>query len=531
MPSFRRPQVKQSAQMSSKTATFLAPIRGWVDSENLASHGPNAATVLENFFPTTRGIRIRGGSKRHATVNTTDGVKSLMVWRSGGNERLFATDLTAIYNITTPADPNTPPAADVSGLTSGGMFSSVMFANVSGEYLVYCNGANGVRTYNGTVHADQTGSITGTGGAVNTFSHVWVFKNRLFFVQKNTMQAWCLPVDSIGGAATQVSLSGVFQRGGSLMFGDTWSVDAGSGQNDLCVFVSTAGEVVVFQGTDPANAFSWSMLGRYDIGRPLGPNAKFRAGGDLIIATQDGLVPLSAAQTKDPAALNLVAITRPIEISWRTEAVRRESSSAWSCLKLISRDMAIVGLPAVSPYPTEAWVANLLTGAWCKFTGWNISCQADMVSQGYFGSPDGRVYQMEATGKDDTAQYLSTCVGLFDNLKRPASQKTATMARSTWIYTKPFTAKISASFDYRVTLPAYPSAASHPSLDEWDVGLWDVALWDSGEAERVITGWVSVAGEGFTVAPNVQVTNSHISTPSAELVSIDLLYEDGGVSV
>lgn len=525
MPSFRRPQVKQSVQMTSKTATFLAPIRGWVDSENLAKHGPNAATVLENFFPTTRGLRIRGGSRRHATI--TNGVKSLMVWRSGGNERLFGTDNTAIYNVTTPASPSIQPAADVTLQTSG-VYSSVMFTNVSGEYLVAVNGTDLRQLYNGTTWTTLP-AITGV--ASSSLSHVWVFKNRLFFIQKNTMQAWCLAVDAIGGAATQISLSGVFQKGGALMFGDTWSVDAGDGQNDICVFVSTAGEVVLFQGTDPADATKWAMVGRYDIGRPLGPNAKFRAGGDLVIATQDGLVPLSAALNKDPGALSIAAISRPIEVFWRIEAHRRESSASWSCLKWIKQDMMIVGLPAITGIANEAWVVNLLTGAWAKYTGWNIACQAEVGSIAYFGTPGGRVFIAEASGQDDGAQYLSTFVGLFDNLKRPAAQKTASMARSSWIYTKPFNAKISCSFDYRTTLPAYPAAAAHPSLDEWDVGLWDVALWDSGQAELITTGWVSVAGQGFAVAPNVQITNSHTSTPSAELVSVDLLYEDGGVGV
>lgn len=526
MPAFRRKTLKSSSEMRSRTKTFLAPIRGWIQNENLAAASPNGASVLENFYPTTRGLRPRGGSLRHATID--DGVVSLMVWRSGGVERLFATDDDSIYNITTPASPTVQPSADVT-LLGGGNFSSVMFANAGGDFLVAVNGEDDCQLYDGSTWA-TTPAITGVDSS--DLSHVWVFKNRLFFVERGTMNAWCLAVDAIGGAAIQISLSGVFQRGGSLLFGDTWSVDAGDGLDDICIFVSSTGEVVGFQGSDPSDADDWQTIGRYDIGRPLGPNAKLRAGGDLIIATMDGLVPLSAALKKDPAALTLAAVTNSIETAWKTEALARQTSQAWSIQKWVARGMAIVGLPTVGTSEVCAFVVNLLTGAWTKYTAWDISCQAELGNIAYFGTPGGGVFVAEASGTDDGEPYSSTCVGLYDNLKRPASQKTVTMTRSTWVYNKPFIPKISFSFDYIARLPSYPSAAVHAVVDEWDVAEWDVGLWDAGSTtQNVVTRWVSVAGQGFAVAPNVQITNSHAGPPEAELVSIDLLYEEGGVAV
>ena len=56
-------------------------MRGWITSESLAADTPGSASVLDNFFPTTRGIRPRGGRFRHATI--AGGVASLMAWRSG----------------------------------------------------------------------------------------------------------------------------------------------------------------------------------------------------------------------------------------------------------------------------------------------------------------------------------------------------------------------------------------------------------------------------------------------------------------
>ena len=115
--------------------------------------------------------------------------------------------------------------------------------------------------------------------------------------------------------------------------------------------------------------------------------------------------------------------------------------------------------------------------------------------------------------------------------ERPLASKTARMARTTWLHRKPVNPRVSCSFDYVPGLPPYPTAAVHPDLDLWDVGAWDRALWDSSTAQRIVTRWVSLAGQGFALAPSVQVTNSHVAPPEAELVSFDLLYEQGGLAV
>ncbi len=522
---FRRRQIPWPAQARAMPKTFPAPIRGWIESESLAKDIEAGASRLENFFPTTRGIRPRGGSLRHATI--TAGVKSLMVWRSGTAERLFGADSTAIYDITSPANPAVQPAPAVSGQASG-FYSSVMFAATSGDYLVAVNGTDERRLYDGGGWATMPAM---TGVASSSLSHVWVFKNRLFFVQKNTMNAWCLGIDAIGGPATQISLSGVFKKGGSLLFGDSWSVDAGDGLDDICVFVSSLGEVVAFSGSDPVDPLNWSMEGRYDIGRPLGPNAYMRAGGDLVIATIEGMVPLSAAMNKDPSALTLAAVTRAIEQEWKRQAVARETSLQWSCLKWVARNMAIIGLPTVGAAEVCAYVVNLLTGAWAKYTGWDVACQAEMGSRAFFGTPGGGVMIAEAGGSDDGAAYQCTYVGLYDHLRSPVAAKTAKMARTSWLYRQPFISKVSMSTDYIARLPPYPPAAQHPSLDVWDVGLWDVALWDAGTAQQLVTRWVAVAGQGFALAPNIQITCSNAGPPEAELISVELLYEQSGMAV
>jgi hypothetical protein len=58
----------------------------------------------------------------------------------------------------------------------------------------------------------------------------------------------------------------------------------------------------------------------------------------------------------------------------------------------------------------------------------------------------------------------------------------------------------------------------------------DAGLWHSTTIQQTVTRWASLAGSGFALAPNVQLTNSHAAPPEAELVSVEVLYEQGGIA-
>jgi hypothetical protein len=56
------------------------------------------------------------------------------------------------------------------------------------------------------------------------------------------------------GALGMIPLSGAATKGGKLLCGFTWSIDAGDGIDDKCVFVTDQGELLIFTGSDPATA-------------------------------------------------------------------------------------------------------------------------------------------------------------------------------------------------------------------------------------------------------------------------------------
>lgn len=526
-----RKAVQPMARNKAQSQTIQPPVRGWIANEALANSKSGGARVLENWFPTMTSARLRGGSQKYATISTGP-VLRMWNYKSGASEQFFASDQTKIFNITTVADPTVIPSAAVSGQTSG-YYSTAQLGTAGGDYLYAVNGTDSARLYDGTTWTAITGASSPaiTGVTTSSLSFVWTFANRLFFVERDTMSAWYLPVDSIGGAASEFSLAGIFQEGGSLLMGGKWSLDSGDGLDDKCVFISTEGEVAVYQGTNPGSATDWQKVGVYQITPPMGANATMQAGGDLLIGTEDGIVPISEAVNKDVAALSLAAITRNIEPEWKREVTARKTMP-WEMIKWPTNNMMVVSLPVVDegidPY---CFVANLETGAWAKFTGWETRSIGHFEDFGYFGTNTGIIYKMEVGGSDDGTPYVCTYVGLPDHLKSPGATKTVYSARSVFLSNVPFIAKVSMSVNYNVTLPTPPSSVANYSTDEWDSALWDVAIWDSQGVGTVSTKWVSIGKSGFVVSPQIQITCGVTPFPRTELIAFDVLFERGGVMV
>lgn len=514
-----------------RTHTFVAPVRGWVMTENMAMAQMAGAKVLDNWAPTQTGIRIRGGSELKATIGT-GAVESLFTYVSGAQSEIFAADTENVYNITLVGDPTIIPTPDIAGQT-GGEYSTFQFETSGGDFLYIVNGKDKPQLYDGTAWTaiDGTSTPAITGVTTSTLSQGWVYRSRIWFIQGGTTTAWYLPVDQLGGAASDFSLAGVFQKGGALLFGATWSLDSGSGLDDKVVFVSSEGEVAVFEGSTPSDQ-GWSLVGRYDIAPPLGKDAKMQAGGDLLILTEDGIVPISQVIQKDPAALNLAAVTRPIEPAWRSEVSARKSLP-WQIVKWPVMGIAIVSLPVVNgDTPPRCLVVNLATGAWGRYTGWDTRSLTLYNGWGYFGTSDGKVMKAETGGADNGLPYACTYVGLFEHMGDVAATKVLKLARASFLSGNPFVPQLSASVNYSVSLPSEPD----PYVESQDSNVWDVAKWDeakwSGIGERqAITKWVGIGAAGFTIAPQVQITVSQTGTPDAELASFDIVFERAGVVV
>lgn len=382
-------------------------------------------------------------------------------------------------------------------------------------------GGGGSALANGASAAASSTAITGV--LTSDLSHVWSFGSRLFFVKKNTMQAWYLPVDSIGGAAVAFSLAGIFSKGGSLLFGAKWSMDAGDGLDDKCVFVSTEGEVAIYEGTNPGSAADWRKAGVYVMPKPLGKKAYTTAGGDLLIATEVGLIPISAAIQSDLAAIESKAVSRNISPHWRLQA--SVLTQGWEIVKTPRRGCMFVSQPG----DTTCLAVNLLTGAWSRVTGWSALCMGYFGSAGYFGTATGAICQMESGGSDNGEIYTATYLGQHDAMDAPGRQKTVLQMRAMFQVGSPIDPQLTALGNFDEELPVPPSSPAAYAVDGWDVGLWDVVLWDAGTTITSRADWSPAGVTGYTIAPALQLTFGVTPTPVVELVAIDAEFRVGAM--
>lgn len=515
------------SQGKSRTKRFPAPVRGLIRNENLALTKPAGAYTLENWFPTSTGLKSRGGTRLHATLDGSTAVNAVMAYQGAGTEKLFAANDSGIFDITSPTTPTTVLTAESGiGTSTSGLFSYIQFATSGGEFLICVNGTNKHKVYDGSTWAEDSPAITGAGLTTENWSQVWSYQNRVFGVIKNSQNAAYLSAASIGGAATKFPLGGVFKLGGTLLFGATWSVDSGEGLDDLCVFVSSNGEVAAYSGSDPA---SWTLQGVYKIGRPMGKNAWFKAGGDLVIATDEGLVPLSAAVRMDRAALKSSAASYNIEELWLSETTTR-SAVAWQCATWPQKQLLLVATPTYSGLPAQSLVANTRTGAWTVYTG-GYDCRgaAALGDQFFFGTSGPTVYEAESSASDEGASYVCKVGGLFDELGATAQQKTMHLARGIFQSSyQTINPQFSVSVDYQTSFPSPPSTSPEPTGSSvYGTGTWGSSVWGGSSGRYRFVDWQSIEGIGSSISWQCQVTLGNLVDPDIELAAVDLIFEAG----
>jgi hypothetical protein len=533
---FRRAAVAPQAAQHLETTTIPAPTRGLILNENEAFMQAGSAIVCDNWAPTMRGVKLRGGCIRWCTLPETTPVISSFEYVSGNVQRMFAGNAAKLYDVTTNA-----PVLIKGGQLSGNYCASQL-ANASGDYMMVVNDAGDYPLrYDGAAWTVlNAGQITGPAGSSVVAGHnlvyVWKYRNRWFFLEGGTMNAWYLPLNAIQGALQMIPLSGAATKGGKLLFGATWSIDAGDGIDDKCVFCTDQGELLIFTGGDPSSAANWRQEGRYAISTPMGMNAHLAVGGDLLIATVDGILPTSGAITKDRAELELAAISRQIKPMWRDE-VNAKRAWSWTMHKWDEYGGIFVTWPGGKPGNRYCAVINSATGAWGRYVGWDATCFAQMRGDMFFGTQDGFIMQADRTGYDDGVPYVATLVGGWEMFQAPSQTVTWRQARASFASAngQPFQPQLSATTDFIVTLPQPPVPGPDPGVaDVWDQGLWDHAKWDKAAPGRPVvrnTGWVSIGVTGYTHAPIVQVTVAQQAKPDVELIAIAATFERCGINV
>lgn len=484
-----------------------APTGGLDDHAALSNMDSSFAIDMLNFYPAATALESRPGYQQWR-LGLVGVIETLMVYnRTDGTHTLFACSDSGIFDATTQGT----GGASVKTITEGRL-NYVSFANVAIQYLVACNGVDPAFLYNGTTFTDFTQVVTPTnpgeisGVNPNLFVNVHHHKHRLWFVEKNSMTSWYLPVDAVGGAATPFYLGGVFTRGGYLVNIATWSMDSGSGMDDLLIFQSSEGEIALYQGNDPNVATDWSLVGVYYIGQPLNSRTFDDMGGDLLFLTTFGVVPSSKVVGGMISENSSSTLSYRISRTLNTTLQARNFQPDWQILNVPAQQSLFINFPMTDTLPAVQYVMNTLTGAWTRYD-LQAKCLALVGSDLYFGVPGGGVMRFGHARRDgESASGIGVPITLgfmqaFSDFGGPGVLKTFGMVRPIFNAVSPPSYITLLNVDYtpgRLSDVLVPPSINAAVSSIWNTAVWDSAIWDLGMT--VYADWVGVDGIGYNAS-------------------------------
>jgi hypothetical protein len=505
---------------SARVVNLPAPVGGWNARDSLAEMPPTDAVSLTNWWPTTSDVMVRMGYQTFATGLPTQ-VNSLMPYNpSSGSQKLFAASGSSIYDISAGGAVGAPV---LTSLTSS-VFGYTNFATQAGPYLLCVNGVDGYYVYNISTGWQKVTSsstpISMTGVDPTTLFFVTSFASRVWFLQKNSLSAWYLPVESIGGAAQQFDLSPIFRRGGSLVSAGVWTTDGGYGMQDYLCFASSEGEIAIYGGTDPSQATTFALVGVYQLGSPMGLRSFMKYGSDLIYVGKDGMGQMSRLMSS-------TRVNTAVELTAKIQGAISEATSLYAnnfgwCMVLFPlQNMLMLNVP-VQLGQQQQYVMNTITGAWANFTGWNANCWERWEDQIYFGG-NGFVGLAWNGFSDANSNINALGQQAFTEFGTPLQKRFTMMRPILWTNGAPaLAAGINVDYDQNVPLSTLNFVASNFAV--WDTAIWDSSIW--GGALQVSKAWQGVSGIGMTGAATLKAATNGIETHWA---ASDIVFETGWI--
>ena len=534
-PRFGRSSAPRIGAPSKQTTTPLAspaPSGGMNIYDSLAAMAPNDAIYSYNILPGEYGFRTRKGYREWVTgIGGTDPILTLIPYegQASADDRLFATTVDGIYDVSSTA--NNPTIkfsfSSASGNAGYGVFAG--YNNDNGDdYLFYADEVNGLHEYDPST-GNWTATTAITGVTETNLVFVVEHKNRLWFVERNTSDAWYLATGAKAGAATKFALGNKFTRGGHLKGIYKWSLDGGDGIDDLLVFVSSAGEVAIYKGTDPASATTWQSIGTWFVGRvPTSRKIAHIIGGELHILSTYGLISMqdlvNGVDSQKATGQNTIArkITRAI----RSDFSRNTSltSLVWDIVAIPSEGSLALVRPYVAGTTPLQYVFNFTSSAWGYWRGLPITCGAEWKGTFYFGDGVGNIHYLvssldgvarNGTGGDPVEFSFLTA---YSDLGAPGVIKRPHIVHPRFFsdtgVEPAYAVKI--LFDYSINEPSLSYETPGDTGAIWGTATWDSSIW--GGSSELFSRPIGVSGMGYVMALAVKGSTEDLLTYLDSLV-------------
>jgi hypothetical protein len=487
------------AQPETTPIAIPAPISGWNAIDPLANMDPKYAPILINWVPRTSWIELRAGYNAWCQeLGGNNPVETLMGYRPvGGTQFLFAAAGGSIYNVSNQA----APVSVLSGFASN-RWQYLNFDVPGGsDYLYMVNGSDNPQLWDGTVWTSPI--ITG-GPPQTSFFNIHAHQNRLWFIPNNSTKVYYLAASAITGAvAGNVDLGSFMTEGGFVVAMGTWTYNGGTGPQNLAVFITSRGQVIIYAGSDPTSSSTWTLVGVFNLPPPLGIRCLHQIGSDLGIITLQGVLPLSQTIQLDTGAVRQSAITGRIQNAMLQAASSYQNNFGWELISYPGQGLLFLNVPQQTNVSQVQFVQNFLNGAWTQFQGWNANCFELFNDQLFFGGNNGMVANAYQGPADLVSPIVADMQCAFNYFENPGRIKRMSMIQPLLVTGGTIVPTIGVDVDFGTSTLTATISSFVATGGVYDKSLYDQSFFAQGPLAQ--SNWQSVNAEGHALAVRMKV--------------------------
>lgn len=538
----QRPQ-----RMTHQVARYPAPQAGMDIRQAIGSEDLSTCVYTYNILPFEYGLRVREGY-REWQIDVDDGanagVHTMIPFDiaedSGAGDRLFAVNNEGIWDVTVEEAAPILMYTFLNQDPEAGYGTYAHYVNDAGrDVLFYADNLNGLIEYDSTL--DTWAVPLGIKGPVIAdIKFIVAHKQRFWMVEENSTKAWYLDVGSVSGNATEFFFGAKFRHGGTLEGLFSWSVDGGAGVDDLFVAVSHAGDVVVYQGSDPA-LDDWEQRGQYFIGQlPNTPRFGTESGGELFLLSVYGLISMNDLLNGVDTGV-LRADLEGTTLSYKIAGLIREQMKnkidlrGWAVSVIPSEGGILLSVPTTNSAAPIQFYYNIGVQAWGIWRDVPITGFDEFKGHIVFGTEDGRICRMDVpvdnklitpvdpnfNGDDIEFSILTS----FTSFEQPAVYKRPHLIRPDFLAQTPplHSSVVRYDFDISESSGFQFSVPDIFSVGVWDADNWDSSVWGSSSG----TTFPSIGG-AWGYGRYMAIATKGKSRTTTRLIGWDLIYDTGG---
>jgi hypothetical protein len=508
--------------------------------DSLAAMQPDECVYTYNLIAQDYGMVVRPGYSEWA--NGWDSTARTIITFQGAissQDRLWVADEDGIWDVTTQGE--TAPVLKLAWAATSsiaGICSYITYStDGTTQFVLLCDELNGYHvwtestdTWAAVPAGAGVGEIDGVDPADLNFVVAW--KERVWFIEKDTGNGWYLAANTIYGAVTKFTFSGQFMQGGNLRAMFNWTLDGGVGIEDYLVIVAGSGDLSIYKGIDPNSPTSFAIVGTWNIGKvPAGNRIGRQFGGELFILSSYGLLPMSALlKGADTRELEVYA-SRKVAPYLRIAFDEVIDDFGWHVPVHAKESLLYINAPKTAGRDQIGFCLYFGNAAWSMVRGLAKNHTAEWQGRVYWtdgdklyleeGNVDKAFIDTQVDGEPEAI--IWDTLSSFQALGEPSRFKRVMYIRPNFIAENTPSYEAVARYDYDISQAKGSPVQTFGDTGVWDAGVWGVSLWAGGLSAS------SRASGAFGTGRAIAVALRGISAAPTTLLVYDVTADYGGI--